>query len=116
MTTSTLPQLNARVPSPAAPCSALDRLSPRTGKPVRRYDDSISTTVRALDFDERAIRKLVTKWPQGARCGDGLEPWPKHLAAILVQVLDECGPYSPLLGYTPPELRDTPNSDYPTPR
>lgn len=85
------------------------RISPRTGRPVRRYNDQISTVVKALDFDECAIRKLFTKWPQGARCGRGadatLEPWPRHLAAILVSVLSECGVPEPLLDYTPPELR-----------
>lgn len=81
------------------------RISPRTGRPVRRYDDVISTTVKALDFDARAIRKLVTKWPAGAICGNKLEPWPRHLSIILVQVLCDCGFPEPMLGYTPPELR-----------
>lgn len=94
----------------AAPGSAALLISPRTGRAVRKYDDSISTTVKALDFDERAIRKLVTKWPEGAPCGPGkLEPWHRHLAVILVQVLEECGPIDPLLTYTPPNLRGLPN-------
>lgn len=82
-----------------------NRISPRTGRPVRRYNDAISTTVKALDFNERAIRKLVTKWPEGAPCGKKLEPWPTHLAAILVTVITECGPRDSLLTYTPPHLR-----------
>lgn len=75
------------------------RISTRTGRPVRPYNDVISTTVKALDFDERAIRKLVTKWPEGAKCGNALEPWPRHLAAILMAVLEEGtgGPYVALL-------------------
>lgn len=85
------------------------RISPRTGRPVRAYDDSISTIIKALDWDTRAIRKLVTKWPEGARRGNGLEPWPQHLAAILLQVLCECEPVDLLLTYTAPHLRDSPN-------
>lgn len=56
---------------------------------MRKYDDRISTVVKALDFDERAIRKLVTKWPEGAPCGDELEPWHVALAAVLTSVISE---------------------------
>lgn len=82
-------------------------ISQRTGRPVRRYDDSISTTVKALGFDEKAIRKLVTKWPEGATCGNRKEPWHVHLASILMDVLTECDPLDRMLDYTPPHLRKT---------
>jgi len=87
------------------------RISPRTGRPVRRYDDSISTLVKALSFDDRAIRKLVTKWPEGARIcprdrAAYYEPWPAHLAAILILVLDEPWTVGSQLGYTPPAARE----------
>lgn len=65
------------------------RISRRTGRPVRRYDDSLSTTLKALDFDAHALRKLVTKWPQGAWCGREREPWHIHLAKILTSCLAE---------------------------
>jgi hypothetical protein len=86
------------------------RISHRTGRPVRRYDDQVATVVKALDFDERAIRKLAAKWPLGCRImprdqAAYYEPWPRHLAAVLISVLEECGPIDPLLGYTPPDLR-----------
>ncbi len=93
-------------PNQPGPDPNNNRISPRTGRPVRRYDDSISTTVRALNFDERAIRKLLTKWPDGAKCGDKLEPWPNRLSAIFVAVLAEGWHGDPLLTYTPPDQRD----------
>ncbi len=78
------------------------RISPRTGRPVRRYNDQIHTTVKAIDFDERAIRKLVTKWPEGAPFGNELEPWPRHLSAILMALLKEGsgGPHKALLTWS----------------
>lgn len=79
------------------------RMSPRTGLPVRRYDDSLSTTLKALDFDAKALRKLVTKWPEGAWCGRKREPWHVHLAAILTACLSE-----------PPQLALPPHISFPT--
>ncbi len=62
--------------------------------PKRRYDDSISTFVKALDFDPNALHKLYLKPSRDGR------PWHVHLADVKMSVMEEgsgAGPYVALL-------------------
>lgn len=55
----------------------------------RRYNDWCAVFVRAMDFDQRALRKLRAYPLEKGKWDERLNSWPKRLANVLLSVMME---------------------------